>query len=290
MQVAFIGLGRMGLPMALRLTAAGYSLALYSRTLKSTSDRDSFSSLAATWHNTVGEAVRDAKAVITIVGGPEDVAQLYRESILPVAAHGTLLIDMTTSSPRLATALANEAILLGCDMVDAPVTGGVTGARDGKLSILAGGDGNAIDRARALLAPLGSLTHCGPCGAGQRMKLVNQTMVAGVIAGLAEGVALARAGGLRAKTVNAALGSGTAGGLLFKAYVAKMFAHDYGATFSIAHFTKDLRLALAEAQSLNIDPAALVATLAQFERLVDAGHGELGIQTLVSHYQGNPSS
>lgn len=281
--IAFIGLGNMGRPMAANLLRAGHRLRVHTRTRTKAAP---LIEAGAAWCDDPGAAAREADAVISIVGGPDDVARLYRDAIFPVARAGTLLVDMTTSSPRLAAALHGEAAARDLRLLDAPVTGGVGGAAAGSLAIMVGGDEPDFRSALPVLERLGKrVTWCGAAGSGQRLKLTNQTMVACIVLGLAEGLGLAAAGGLDVARLAPTLGEGTAGGFLFKAYAEKMIAGDYAATFTVAHLIKDLRLALAEADALGLAPGGLRAALSQFERLAHERGGALGIQAIAALYK-----
>jgi 3-hydroxyisobutyrate dehydrogenase len=281
--IGFIGLGNMGRPMAANLLAAGHRLRVHSRTRAKAAP---LVAAGAAWCDEPGAVAHEADAVVTIVGGPDDVAGVYRDALFPAARAGTLLIDMTTCSPRLAAALHEEAATRGLRLLDAPVTGGVGGAASGSLAIMVGGDEADYRAALPILEPLGKrIAWCGPAGSGQRLKLANQTMVACIVLGLAEGLGLAAAGGLDVARLAPTLGEGTAGGFLFKAYAAKMIAGDFAATFTVAHLIKDLRLAHAEAASLDVDAVALRAALGQFERLARERGDALGIQAIAALYK-----
>jgi len=281
--IGFIGAGSMGRPMAANLLAAGHRLFVHSRTRTKAAP---LVEAGAIWCDEPGAVAREAGAVVTIVGGPDDVAGVYRDALFPAARAGTLLIDMTTSSPRLAAALHDEAATRGLRLLDAPVTGGVGGATSGSLAIMVGGDEADYRAALPILERLGKrIAWCGPAGSGQRLKLTNQTMVACIVLGLAEGLGLAAAGGLDIARLAPTLGECTAGGFLFKAYAEKMIAGDFAATFTVAHLIKDLRLALAEAASLGVDTVALRAALGQFERLARERGGALGIQAIAALYK-----
>jgi 3-hydroxyisobutyrate dehydrogenase len=284
MRIGFVGLGNMGRPMAEHLLRAGHALVVHTRTR---AKAEPLVAAGARWCDEPGETARDATAVITMVGGPAEVDAVYRGELLDAAAPGTLLIDMTTSSPRLAAALHAEGRVRGLRLLDAPVTGGVGGAKAARLSILVGGDAADLDAARPLLERLGKrVTHCGEAGSGQRLKLANQAIVASTVLGIAEGLMLAARGGLDVASLVPALADGTAGGFLFEAYAGKMLDGDYAATFTVAHFLKDLRLALEEAGALGLDPVGLRAAIAQFERLAQAHGTRLGIQGIAALYSG----
>lgn len=284
MRIGFVGLGNMGRPMAEHLLRAGHVLAVHTRTRATA---DALVAAGARWCGDAGETAHAADAVITMVGGPADVEAVYRRGLLDAAAPGTLLVDMTTSSPRLAAALHAEGRARGLRVLDAPVTGGVGGAQAARLSILVGGDAADASAARPLLERLGRrITHCGAAGDGQRLKLANQAIVASTVLGIAEGLMLAVRGGLDVKPLVPALADGTAGGFLFQAYAAKMLDGDCAASFTVAHFLKDLRLALEEADALGLDPRGLRTSIAQFERLAQVHGAQLGIQGVAALYAG----
>lgn len=286
MHVGFVGLGNMGRPMAEHLLRAGHTLAVHTRT---SAKAEALVAAGARWCEAPGATARGAYAVITMVGGPADVEAVYRQGLLEAAAPGTLLIDMTTSSPRLAASLHEAGRARGLRLLDAPVTGGVGGAKAATLSILVGGDAGDLRAAQPLLERLGRrITHCGGAGSGQRLKLANQAIVASTVLGIAEGLMFAARGGLDVKPLVPALADGTAGGFLFNAYAERMLAGDYAATFTVAHFLKDLRLALAEADALALEPIGLRAAIAQFERLAQSHGAQLGIQGIAALYAGAP--
>jgi len=190
---------------------------------------------------------RECEIVATIVGGPDDVRELHRR-MLPVARPGTVFVEMTTAAPAIAPEMNGLALMSDTVVLDCPVTGGVEGARQGTLTSFVGGDEDALERCRALLASFSKrIVHCGSPGSGYRMKLINQTMVAGTLLGLADGAAMARAGGLSAPAVVDALSAGTASGILFHSYLPRMIERDGPVTFTLAMLYKDLRLARDEA-------------------------------------------
>lgn len=265
--------------MARRVLAAGLPLRVWAR------DRAQAAPLlaeGARWSDTP-EALAGASTVVaTIVRGSDDVRALYRR-MLPAAQRGSLFVDMTTASPDCAPDIAALAAPAGVVALDAPVTGGVAGAMQGTLTAFAGGDAGALDRAQTMLATFCSrIVHCGGAGSGYRMKLVNQTIVAGVLVGLANGAALARAGGFDADTVRQALATGTASGPLFDSYLTRMMPAGGTTTFTLGMLRKDLTLARAEAEASGSATAFLDSALVT----VDAActrHGEdAGVQYLAA--------
>ncbi len=194
--IAFIGLGIMGAPMAGHVLAAGHTLHLHSRT------RAKAAALIAAggiWHNHPSDAAAQADVVITIVGLPSDVEQLYLSAggLLERAKPGAILIDMTTSTPSLAVRIAAEAATRGLSAIDAPVSGGPAGAESASLSIMVGGGDQAFAAALPVLLLMGAtVVHQGGPGAGQHTKMANQIVIAGNMLGAAEGLAYAQAVGL----------------------------------------------------------------------------------------------
>lgn len=224
---------------------------------------------------------RQAAVICTMLGGPDDVREVW-DALIPAARPGTVLVDLTTASPTLARELAHEAEARGLQALDAPVTGGRKAAVDGALTLMVGGAGAALDDARPVLERFArTIHHLGPAGSGQAAKAVNQTAVAGIMRGLAEAIALARAQGLPRDAMLDVLRGGTARAFLLDAYGDRLWDGDPAPAFSVAHFTKDLRLAeqAAEAQGLGLDGTA--GTRALYERLVDGGRGADGIQALI---------
>jgi 3-hydroxyisobutyrate dehydrogenase-like beta-hydroxyacid dehydrogenase len=243
--VGWIGLGRMGLPMAEHALAAGHRLHVWAR---NPAHAAPLRARGATWAADPEALARQADIVVTIVGGPDDVRALH-DRMLPHARHDAVFVDMTTASPRTEEASSKLAADHGAHVIDAPVTGGVGGARAGTLTAFVGGAAGVIERARPLLETFcARLVPCGATGAGYRMKLVNQTMIAGTLLGLVNGTLLARAFGFDAAQVADALREGTASGRLFDSYVARMMTGDATTTFSLGLLRKDVRLARDEAQ------------------------------------------
>ena len=178
-KIAFIGVGIMGRSMVRNLMKAGFELHIYARTRSKVED---VISEGATFHDTIADCVKDAEAVITIVGFPTDVEEVYFDAgnILESAKEGTYLIDMTTTSPMLDQKIAEEGTKRGFHVLDAPVTGGDTGAKNGTLSILVGGSREDYEACMPLFEAMGTnINYQGGSGCGQHAKLANQIMIAG---------------------------------------------------------------------------------------------------------------
>lgn len=279
--VGFVGLGRMGREMAANLLRAGCELHVHSRT-RATGEE--LCARGARWHESPGSLAGACPTVITMVGTPAEVEAVHAQ-LRAEARDGALLVDMSTSSPALAGRLHELGAARGLRVLDAPVTGGVRGAREATLTIMAGGTQPDYDAALPVLRLLGRrIVRCGPAGSGQRMKLANQAAAALSLLGAIEGVSFARKAGLERTTVLEVLGSGSAASAMLANYGAVPFTGDYAASFSVDHFLKDLELALAEAQSLGLDPRGLATAIAQFRRLAPE-HGGEGIQGLARLYR-----
>ena len=285
--VTFIGTGIMGGSMAGHLLAAGHPLHVHSRTR---AKAEPLLARGATWHDTPASAAADGQVVITMLGLPSDVEQVYfgtdgSSGIIATAAPGSLLIDMTTSSPRLAERIAAAAAARGLAAVDAPVSGGDVGARNAQLVIMAGGDQPAFERARPLLELLGkSVTRLGAAGSGQRCKLANQVAVAVGMVAWCEALAAARAGGLDAAAVQQVISGGAAGSWGLTNLAPRALAGDFAPGFLVRHLVKDIRLAREEAEGTGLELPGLAVAEQFYEVLQSAGHGDEGTQALLKQY------
>ncbi|MDF2462365.1 MAG: beta-hydroxyacid dehydrogenase, 3-hydroxyisobutyrate dehydrogenase [Ramlibacter sp.] len=283
-RVGFIGLGIMGRSMAGHILAAGHPLWVYNRSREKAAET---LAAGATWCDTPAAVAAQSEVVITMVGNPSDVEQVWlgADGVL-AGARDALLIDMTTSSPELARRLAAEAAQRACRALDAPVSGGEVGARDAKLSIMVGGAQDAFDAALPLLQLMGAnIVRQGEAGAGQHTKMCNQIVIASTIMGVCEGLAYGKAAGLDLPTVLKSIGAGAAGGFQLSVMGGKIIEGDFAPGFFIEHFVKDLGIALAEAQRMQLDLPALALARKLYTGLVDQGHSRLGTQALFKHYE-----
>lgn len=284
--VTLIGIGIMGLPMARHVLDAGYNVHVYSRTKEKARD---LLDAGAIWHDGPGVAAAHGDAIITMVGFPADLEAIYfgREGILEHARSGSLLIDMTTSSPQLAQRIHAEAAMRNLRAIDAPVTGGEIGAREARLSILVGGDEVDVASARPLLENLGKtiVRHGGP-GAGQHAKIANQVVIAATLAGVCEGLTYAAAAGLDPQGWLDSISGGAAKSFQLDTLGSKMLAGDYRPGFLVQHFHKDLTLASAEAKTLGLTLPCLDIVRDCLDRLMAQDAGEEGTQALFKTYQG----
>ena len=281
--IGFIGLGIMGQSMAGHLLAGGFGLNVYNRTK---SKADGLVSRGATWFDTPGEVAAHSDLVITIVGFPSDVEEVYLGPQGIIAhAKNAILVDMTTSSPSLARDIAQEAAKKGLGALDAPVSGGDVGARDAKLTIMVGGTQEVFDQALPVLRLMGtSIILQGGAGMGQHTKMCNQIVIASNIMGVAEGLAYAKKVGLDPSTVLQSIGGGAASGFQLNVLGTRMIAGDYAPGFYIEHFIKDLTIALAEAKKLDLDLPGLNQAKKLYDQMVAKGLGRDGTQGLLQLY------
>ena len=282
-RIGFIGLGIMGQSMAGHLLAAGHPLNVFNRSKAKTDD---LVAKGAKWFDTIGDLAAESDVIITMVGYPSDVEEVYfgAGKILD-RAKNAYLIDMTTSSPSLAKRIAEEAEKRGCHGLDAPVSGGDVGARNAKLSIMVGGKQSDFDAVLPILKIMGSnvVLQGGP-GAGQHTKMCNQIVIAGTIMGVSEGLGYAKSVGLNPETVMESIGGGAASGFQLLNLGARMIAGDFAPGFYVEHFLKDLGIALEEAQKVNLDLPALALAKKIYEGLVAEGCAKNGTQVLFTKY------
>ncbi len=283
--IGFIGVGIMGKSMVRNLMKAGFELHIYARTKSKVED---VISEGATFHDSIAECARGRDAVITIVGFPKDVEEVYfsEGNILDSADAGTYLIDMTTTSPKLAQRISAEGSARGFHVLDAPVTGGDTGARDATLSILVGGEEADFNECLPLFKAMGTnINRFGAAGAGQHCKLANQIMIAGSLSGAVEAFAYAEKQGLSLPLVMKALATGAAGSKQLDAFGPKIIADDYNPGFYLKHLVKDLRLAKDEGMAVGLDLEMLSTVLSEYEELLQKGYGDLGTQGLMKRFR-----
>lgn len=285
--IGFIGVGIMGKSMVRNLMKAGYELHIYARTKAKVED---VIQEGAIFHDSIGACVADRDAVITIVGYPADVEEVYFEpgNIFDSAKQGAYLIDMTTSSPSLAERIYAEGTKRGFRVMDAPVTGGDVGAKNGTLSILVGGDKEDFDACMPIFKGMGTnINYQGQAGCGQHAKMANQIIIAGTISGVCEALIYAKEKGLDLQVLFDSVSTGAAGGSQLTNQGAKIIKGNYDPGFFIKHFIKDMKLAKEEAESAGLSLEVLNQVLTNYQELEDAGFGELGTQALIKHYEKN---
>lgn len=284
-KIGFIGVGIMGKSMVRNLMKAGFELHIYARNRVKVED---VIEEGAIFHETIGECVKGCEAVITIVGFPKDVEEVYFDEggILETAEEGAYLIDMTTTSPQISVKLAKEGEAKGFHVMDAPVTGGDTGAKAGTLSILVGGKKDDFAACMPLFEAMGTnINYQGEAGCGQHAKLANQIMIAGTLTGVCEALTYAKAKGLDLPTLLKSVSTGAAGSKQLDAFGPKILEGDYAPGFFMKHFIKDMKLALMEANMSDLSLEMLSLVLSNYEELEAEGFGDLGTQALMKYYE-----
>lgn len=286
-KIGFVGVGIMGRSMVRNLMKAGFELHIYARAKEKVED---VISEGAVFHDSIGECVADVDAVITMVGFPQDVEEVYFDpkNILDSAKAGAYLIDMTTTSPMLAEKIAKVGGERGYHVLDAPVTGGDTGAKNGTLSILVGGEKEDYEVCVPLFEAMGTnINYQGKAGCGQHAKLANQIIIAGTLSGVCEALTYAKAKGLDMQVVLDSVSTGAAGSTQLSTFGPKILAGDYEPGFFLKHFVKDMKLALMEANRSDLSLEVLSQVLANYEVLEAEGYGDLGTQALMKYYEEN---
>lgn len=282
--IGFIGTGVMGKSIAGHLLNAGYSLYIYNRTKAKAED---LIKQGAIWKDTVSEVAAQCNLIITMVGYPKDVEEVYlgKKGIIRNAASGTCLVDMTTSTPRLAQTIYEKARNRGIFALDAPVSGGDIGAREARLTIMAGGDKAVFETVKPVLAFVGqNIILQGGAGAGQNTKMCNQIAVASTMIGVVEAIVYAEKAGLDPLTVLKSIESGAAGSWSLSNYVPRMIAGNFAPGFYIKHFIKDITIALDAAQEMGIRIPGLELAKSLYLELMSMGEENSGIQALYKLY------
>lgn len=279
--IGFIGTGVMGKSMANNLLDAGYNLSIYTRTQeKAQSLRDK----GAAWKNNPKTLAESADVIITMVGYPEDVESIYfdENGILENAKKGTIVIDMTTSKPKLAVDIYQSASEKGIAALDAPVSGGDIGAQNGNLAIMVGGDASVFDQMRSLFDVLGSeIILQGDAGAGQHTKLCNQITIASNMIGVCEAIVYAKKAGLNPSRVLDSITTGAAGSFSLSKLGPRMIEGDFAPGFYVKHMIKDMTIALESAQEMGMSTPGLDLSLKLYKQLAEKGYADSGTQALI---------
>ena len=284
--IAFIGAGRMGKPMVKNLIKLGFNVDIFARSIMKVYD---IISNGARYHSSIYDCARNSDVAIPMLGFPKDVQEVYFATggLLDSMKEDTYIIDMTTTSPSLAVMIHDEAAKRGIHFLDAPVTGGVSAAKEGTLSIMAAGDVEDYKICLPLFRAKGTnINYMGESGMGQHTKLANQIIIAGTIAGVCEAMAYARAEGLDMAKFLRAVSTGGAGSHQLDSAGPKILDRDFTPGFSVKHFVKDMLLAIDEARKENLDLDVLATVMSHYKKLEDDGFGENGTQTLIKYYGG----
>lgn len=283
--VGFVGTGVMGRSMARHLVDAGYRVLVYTRTRQKAAP---VLEAGAEWRDSVADVAQGSDVVITIVGYPADVEEVYlgEGGILSAARPGTLVVDMTTSKPSLARRIHEAAAGKGIRALDAPVSGGDVGAREARLSIMVGGDEDAFETVRPVLEVLGkNIVHQGPAGAGQHTKMANQIAIASGMIGVCEALAYARRAGLDPWRVLESIEKGAAASWSLSNYGPRMLRGDFEPGFYVKHFLKDMGIALEAAEEMDLDLPGLELARMLYDEVAEIGFAEKGTQSLFALWE-----
>lgn len=268
-RIGFIGLGIMGRGMAANILRAGYPLTVWNRTRERSAELEAAGARVA--DSPAGLAAQ-SDIIITCVSDTPDVQEviLGEGGVIEGVGAGSLVIDMSTISPAATQEIAAALAEVGVAMLDAPISGGSEGAAQGTLSIMVGGETEALERAMPVLETMGKrITHVGPTGSGQTVKLVNQVMVVGNCLAMCEGLMLAQAGGVDLQRALEAVSAGAAGSWMLSNRGPQILARDWRPGFTIALQQKDLRLVLEAADQLGV-PVPGTGLIFQLYRTLEA--------------------
>jgi 3-hydroxyisobutyrate dehydrogenase len=280
-RVGWIGTGVMGRWMCQHLMDKGYQAVVYNR---SKDKARPLLDAGAGWGDTPRAVAEQADVIFAIVGFPRDVREVFlsAEGALAGSKPGNILVDMTTSEPSLAQEIYQVARARQVAAVDAPVSGGDVGAKNATLSIMVGGDADAVDAVRPLLECMGkTIVHQGPAGSGQHTKMVNQVLIASNMIGVCEALLYAYKAGLDAKTVLQSVGPGAAGSWSLNNLGPRIIDRNFEPGFFVEHFIKDMKIALDEAERMNLALPGLALAKQLYEAVRAQGYGRKGTHALM---------
>jgi 3-hydroxyisobutyrate dehydrogenase len=280
-RVGWVGTGVMGRWMCQHLMTKGYQATVYNR---SKEKAQPLLEAGAAWGETPKAVAERSDVVFAIVGFPRDVREVFLgpQGALAGSKSGAVLVDMTTSEPSLAREIYEAAKAKGVASVDAPVSGGDVGARNAALSIMVGGDAEAVEAVRPLLECMGkTIVHQGPAGAGQHTKMVNQVLIASGMIGVCEALLYGYKAGLDLKTVLQSVGGGAAASWSLNNLGPRIIDRNFEPGFFVEHFIKDMRIALDEAERMNLALPGLALAKQLYEAVRAQGHGRKGTHALM---------
>ncbi len=280
--IAFIGVGVMGKSMVRNLNKAGYHITIFTRTKSKVND---LINEGIDWCNSIQECVQNKDIIMTMVGYPKDVEDIYygNHGILENAKENAICIDFTTSAPALVQKIYTDAKIRNIKSLDAPVSGGDIGAKNGTLSIMVGGDKNVYEDVYPLLQILGqTINYVGQAGLGQHTKMTNQIVIAGTIAGVVEAIHYAHQTGLETDTMMKCISKGAAGSWQLEHNGQAILDNNFNPGFYIKHFIKDMKIAQKEMSDRDIQLDILNKVLEMYTNL---NEDELGTQALIHHYE-----
>jgi len=283
-KIGFIGTGVMGGGIIHHLLASGNEVHIYTRTKKKAV---SLLSEGAIWHEKPSDVANHCNVIFTMVGYPADVKDVYlgKEGLIHNAAKGTIFIDLTTSTPSLAEEIAQMAAEHHMVALDAPVSGGDVGAKNGTLSIMVGGNEASYQKIYPILQLFGqNIVHHGDAGKGQHVKMSNQIVIGSTMIGVCEALTYAKKAGLDLDHVLKSISNGAAGSWSLSNLAPRMLNEDYEPGFYVRHFIKDLSIALEEAEKMNLTLPGLQLARTLYQEIASQGHEDDGTQSLITYY------
>ncbi|WP_067726339.1 NAD(P)-dependent oxidoreductase [Oceanobacillus damuensis] len=283
--VGFVGTGVMGKSMARNLMNAGYSVNVYTRTKEKSQE---LLDNGAEWMETAAEVAATSNVIITMVGYPSDVEEVYygENGILENAKAGSYTVDMTTSKPSLAKQIYRKARDKGIFALDAPVSGGDIGAKSGKLAIMVGGDEEAFANLLPLFEVIGeNILLQGKAGAGQHTKMANQITIASNMIGVCESIMYAKKAGLDPERVLQSITTGAAASFSLTKLAPRMLQGDFAPGFYVKHFIKDMTIAIESAEELGLTTPGLSLSLKLYKELAAKGEEDSGTQALIKLFE-----
>ncbi|MGE8206698.1 NAD(P)-dependent oxidoreductase [Heyndrickxia sp. NPDC080065] len=285
LSIGFIGTGIMGKSMVSHLLKAKYKVYIYNRSKEKALE---LIEKGAGWCNTPREVAENADLIITMVGYPHDVEEVYfsSEGLLSHAKKNAILIDMTTSTPTLAEKIYHSAKDKGLKALDAPVSGGDIGAKNGTLTIMVGGDQEVFEEVTPIFSCFGhNVVYQGKAGAGQHTKMCNQIAIATNMIGVSEALVYAKKAGLNPENVLKSISAGAAGSFSLSNLAPRMLINDYSPGFFIKHFIKDMGIALAEAEKINLQLPGLELAKKIYDQLAENGEENSGTQAIIKYWE-----
>ena len=280
-RIGWIGTGVMGSSMCGHVLAAGYHVTLHSRTKAKAKP---LLDLGATWAESPRAVAAESDMLFTMVGFPRDVRTVYSDEtgILAGAQPGTVLVDMTTTDPALSREIAERAIAKGLSAIDAPVSGGDVGARNATLSIMVGGDREAVLAVMPLFELLGNkIVHQGGPGTGQQAKLCNQIVIAGTMVGVCESLLYGYKAGLDLNRMLDSIRGGAAACWTLDHLAPRILQRNFEPGFFVEHFIKDMGIALEEAKRMGLVLPGLTLVHQLYQTVQSLGHGRSGTHALM---------
>lgn len=289
MKIGWIGTGIMGFSMCKHLIEGGNEAVVYNRTA---SKANGLVEMGATLMSSPADVAKNCDILFTMLGFPSDVEQVYfgKDGIFDGIANtkqnnkpcAKILVDMTTTKPSLAVRIYEKAKEIGAESLDAPVSGGDSGAKNATLSIMVGGDNSTLLKVKPLFELMGtSIILEGAAGAGQHTKMANQIQIAGTMVGMCEALAYSKKAGLDLEKMLATISKGAAGCHSLDNLAPRIIKGDYNPGFIVEHFVKDMKIALEESKRMGLELKGLELVESMYEELCAKGYGKAGTQALV---------